>query len=179
MEVRSSNLPLGTRPDWINIKEVIIVYMVIYICISESVWFQNALMNSKKWILTVGGDKFIVLPRRSWGPILECRRIGNPPPGVPPGLEAHEGAIRIFGGIIKALSESRRFGNALCTRRKLLSGLEGEAPNHQPPDEVSTSKRNDGSRGTNNGTSVRRWALCKMLNNFYFSLKGWLNLMGT
>lgn len=47
--------------------------------------------------LTVGGDKFIADPRRSCGPILLCLRIGNPFPGVPPGDEAHEGAIFIFG----------------------------------------------------------------------------------
>ena len=56
-----------------------------------------------------------------------------PPPGVPPGEEAHDGAMRILGGIMRALSERRRFGNALCTLRKLLSGDDGEAPNHQPP----------------------------------------------
>lgn len=46
--------------------------------------------------LTVGGDKFIADPRRSCGPILLCLRIGNPFPGVPPGDEAHEGAIFIL-----------------------------------------------------------------------------------
>lgn len=70
-------------------------------------------------------------PLRSCGPILECRRIGNPPPGVPPGEEAHEGAIRILG-VIKVLSESLLFGNALATLRKLLSGEEGP-PNHHDP----------------------------------------------
>lgn len=58
--------------------------------------------------------------------------MGNPPPGVPPGDDAHDGAIRIFG-VIRVLSDNRRFGNALTTRRKLLSGDEGDAPNHQPP----------------------------------------------
>lgn len=82
--------------------------------------------------LTVGGDRLIVEPRRSCGPMLECRRVGNPLPGVPPGEEAHDGAMRIFG-VIKVLSDSRRLGNALATRRKLLSGDDGEQPNHQPP----------------------------------------------
>lgn len=70
--------------------------------------------------------------RLSCGPMLECRRMGNPLPGVPPGDEAHEGAIRILG-VISVLSDNRRLGNALPTRRKLLSGDDGEAPNHQPP----------------------------------------------
>lgn len=42
-----------------------------------------------------------------------------------PGDEAHDGAIRIFG-VISVLSDNRRFGNALTTRRKLLSGDEGD-----------------------------------------------------
>lgn len=54
------------------------------------------------------------------------------PPGVPPGDDAHDGAIRIFG-VINVLSDRRRFGNAFATRRKLLSGDDGELPNHQPP----------------------------------------------
>lgn len=85
-------------------------------------------------LLTVGGDRFTptVEPLRSWGPILECLLIGNPPPGVPPGEEAQEGAIRILG-VISVLSDSLRFGKALTTRRKLLSGEDGEPPNHQPP----------------------------------------------
>lgn len=74
----------------------------------------------------------MVEPRRSWGPMLECRRVGRPLPGVPPGEEAQEGAMRIFG-VISVLSESRRLGNTLPTRRKLLSGDDGEQPNHQPP----------------------------------------------
>lgn len=74
----------------------------------------------------------MVEPRRSWGPMLECRRVGRPLPGVPPGEEAHDGAMRIFG-VISVLSESRRLGNTLPTRRKLLSGEDGEQPNHQPP----------------------------------------------
>jgi len=86
------------------------------------------------FVLTVGGERLTVDPRLSWGPMLECRLIGRPPPpGVPPGEEAHDGAMRIFGGIMRALSERRRFGNALWTLRKLLSGDDGEAPNHQPP----------------------------------------------
>lgn len=70
-------------------------------------------------------------PLRSCGPMLECRRVGNPPPGVPPGEDAHDGAIRIFG-VINVLSDNRRLGNALETRRKLLSGEEDD-PNHHPP----------------------------------------------
>lgn len=64
--------------------------------------------------------------------MLECRRVGKPLPGVPPGEEAHDGAMRIFG-VINVLSDKRRLGNAFATRRKLLSGDEGEQPNHQPP----------------------------------------------
>lgn len=72
-------------------------------------------------------------PRLSWGPILECLLVGRPPPGVPPGLEAQDGAIRILG-VIRVLSERRRMlGNALATRRKFESGDEGEMPYHQPP----------------------------------------------
>ncbi len=82
--------------------------------------------------LTVGGDRLIVEPRRSCGPILECRRIGKPLPGVPPGDDAHDGAMRIFG-VINVLSDSRRLGNAFATRRKLRSGDDGEPPNHHPP----------------------------------------------
>lgn len=88
--------------------------------------------NDEKYQLTVGGDKLIAEPRRSCGPILECRRIGRPPPGVPPGDDAHDGAIRIFG-VINVLSESRRLGNALATRRKFRSGDDGDPPNHHPP----------------------------------------------
>lgn len=83
--------------------------------------------------LTVGGDKLIADPRRSCGPMEECRRMGSPlPPGVPPGDDAQDGAMRIFG-VIRVLSDRRRFGNALATRKKLLSGDDGELPNHQPP----------------------------------------------
>lgn len=90
----------------------------------------NALTNG---LLTVGGDRFMAEPRRSCGPMEECRRIGNPlPPGVPPGDDAQDGAMRIFG-VIRVLSDRRRFGNALATRKKLLSGDDGELPNHQPP----------------------------------------------
>lgn len=84
------------------------------------------------YVITVGGERFTVEPLRSWGPMLEWRRIGNPPPGVPPGEDAHEGAIRIFG-VINVLSESLLLGKALTTRKKLLSGDDGDAPNHQPP----------------------------------------------
>lgn len=80
----------------------------------------------------MGGERFIVDPLLSWGPILECRRMGSPPPGVPPGDDAHDGAMRIFG-VMRVLSESLLLGNAFTTRRKLLSGEEGDAPNHHPP----------------------------------------------
>lgn len=86
------------------------------------------------YLYTVGGDKLILDPRRSWGPVLECRRIGRPPPppvpGVPPGELAQDGAIRIFG-VIRVLSDSRLLVNVLATRRKLLSLAEGEL-NHPP-----------------------------------------------
>lgn len=79
----------------------------------------------------------IVDPRLSCGPILECRLIGRPPdpgvpPGVPPGELAQLGAILILG-VIRVLSERRRFGKALTTRRKFESGEDGEPPNHHPP----------------------------------------------
>jgi hypothetical protein len=95
---------------------------------------QTQTVTYISFALTVGGERLTVDPRRSWGPMLECRLMGSPPPpGVPPGEEAHDGAMRIFGGIMRALSERRRFGNALWTLRKLLSGDDGDAPNHQPP----------------------------------------------
>lgn len=73
------------------------------------------------YIRTVGGDKLIVELRRSWGPVLECRRIGSPPPGVPPGELAQDGATRIFGAI-RVLSDRRLVGaNPVVTLRKLLS----------------------------------------------------------
>lgn len=66
--------------------------------------------------------------------MLECRRIGKPPPppvpGVPPGELAQDGAIRIFG-VIRVLSDSRLLVNVLATRRKLLSLADGEL-NHPP-----------------------------------------------
>lgn len=71
-------------------------------------------------------------PLRSCGPILECLLIGRPPPGVPPGDDAQDGAIRIFG-VISVLSDSLRLGKAFTTLRRLLSGEEGEPPNHHPP----------------------------------------------
>ena len=80
----------------------------------------------------MGGDKFMAEFRLSWGPMLECRRMGNPLPGVPPGDDAQDGAIRILG-VMSVLSDNRRLGNALPTRKKLLSGEEGDPPNHQPP----------------------------------------------
>lgn len=64
--------------------------------------------------------------------MLECLLMGSPPPGVPPGDDAQEGAILIFG-VMRVLSDSLRFGKAFITFRKLLSGDEGEAPNHHPP----------------------------------------------
>jgi hypothetical protein len=81
---------------------------------------------------TVGGERLIFDPRRSWGQVLECRRIGSPPPGVPPGELAHEGAILILG-VIKLLSESRRVMK-LPTFRKLPSPLAEEVdPKNQLP----------------------------------------------
>ena len=58
--------------------------------------------------------------------------MGSPPPGVPPGDDAHDGAIRIFG-VISVLSDKRRFGKAFATLRKFRSGDDGEPPNHHPP----------------------------------------------
>lgn len=89
-------------------------------------------------VLTVGGERLTAEPRRSWGPMLEWRRVGSPeaPPGVPPGDEAHDGAMRIFG-VMRVLSERRRFGNTFDTRRKLLSLLELLEPNSHPPRPVS------------------------------------------
>jgi len=81
-------------------------------------------------IITDGGDRLMVDPRRS---TFECLRIGRPvPTGVLPGEEAHDGATRIFG-VFNMLSDSRRFGNELTTRKKLLSEPEGDPPNHQLP----------------------------------------------
>lgn len=79
---------------------------------------------------TVGGDKLILDPRRSWGPVLECRRIGRPLPGVAPGELAQDGAIRILG-VIRVLSDRRLLVNVLPTRRKLLSLADDEV-NHPP-----------------------------------------------
>lgn len=81
-------------------------------------------------IRTVGGDKLILDPRRSWGPVLECRRIGRPLPGVAPGELAQDGAIRILGAI-RVLSDRRLLVNVLPTRRKLLSLADDEV-NHPP-----------------------------------------------
>jgi len=78
----------------------------------------------------VGGDKLILDPRRSWGPVLECRRIGRPPPGVPPGELAQDGATRIFG-VIRVLSDRRLLVNVLATLKKLLSLVDDEV-NHPP-----------------------------------------------
>lgn len=69
-------------------------------------------------------------PRRSWGPVLECRRIGRPLPGVAPGELAQDGAIRIFG-VIRVLSDRRLLVNVLATRKKLLSLADVEV-NHPP-----------------------------------------------
>lgn len=71
-------------------------------------------------------------PRRSCGPVLECRLIGNPLPGVPPGELEHDGAIRIFG-VNKVLSDKRRLGKALETLKKLPSLADDDEPSHQPP----------------------------------------------
>lgn len=57
--------------------------------------------------------------------------MGSPPPGVPPGDEAQDGAIRILG-VIKVLSDNRRFGKAFETRKKFRSGDEGDPPKNQP-----------------------------------------------
>lgn len=81
-------------------------------------------------VRTVGGDKLILDPRRSWGPVLECRRIGRPLPGVAPGELAQDGAIRILG-VIRVLSDRRLLVNVLPTRRKLLSLADDEV-NHPP-----------------------------------------------
>jgi len=62
------------------------------------------------------------------------------PTGVLPGEEAHDGATRIFG-VFNMLSDSRRFGNELTTRKKLLSEPEGEPPNHQLPVAGHENKR--------------------------------------
>jgi len=62
--------------------------------------------------------------------VLECRRIGRPPPGVPPGELAQDGAIRILG-VIRVLSDKRLLVNVLATLRKLLSLVDGEV--NQPP----------------------------------------------
>jgi hypothetical protein len=68
--------------------------------------------------------------------MLECRRIGSPPllpPGVPPGEDAQDGAIRIFGAI-NVLSDKRLFGKVeWITFKKLLPSETGEPPNHQEP----------------------------------------------
>lgn len=50
--------------------------------------------------------------------MLEWRRVGKPVvlPGVPPGDEAHDGAIRILGAN-SVLSDKRRLGNTLVTRK--------------------------------------------------------------
>lgn len=95
----------------------------------SNVWYKW--INWQIVIRTVGGERFIAEPRRSCGPMLLWRRMGRPPLGVPPGELAHEDAIRIFG-VINVLSDRRRFGNALATRKKLLSGDDGE-PKNQPP----------------------------------------------
>lgn len=88
--------------------------------------------NIKIVEFTVGGERFMFEPLRSCGPVLECRRIGKPPPGVPPGELAHDGAMRIFG-VINVLSERRRHVKVLATLRKLLSFVDEDEPNHQLP----------------------------------------------
>lgn len=69
-------------------------------------------------------------PRRSCGPVLEWRLMGKPPPGVPPGELAQDGAMRILG-VIRALSDSRLVGKALLTFRKLLSLADADDLIHQ------------------------------------------------
>lgn len=61
-------------------------------------------------------------PRRSWGPVLECRRMGNPSPGVAPGELSHDGATRIFG-VIRVLSDNRLLVKVFVTFKKLLLSL--------------------------------------------------------
>lgn len=51
---------------------------------------------------------------------------------MPPGDDAHDGAILIFG-VISVLSDRRRLGKELTTLRKLLSGDDGEFPKNHPP----------------------------------------------
>lgn len=69
-------------------------------------------------------------PRLSCGPVLEWRLIGKPPPGVPPGELAHDGAILILG-VIRALSDKRLVGKALLTFKKLLSLADADDLIHQ------------------------------------------------
>lgn len=109
-------------------------------------------------LLTVGGDRFIAELRLSCGPMLECRRMGRPLPGVPPGEDAQDGAILILG-VISVLSESRRLGNAFPTRRKLLSGDEGDPPNHQPP---MTPDPVEFLRAMSSALDVLRWSMRKL-----------------
>lgn len=103
-------------------------------------------------IITDGGDRLIVELRRS---TFECLRMGRPvPTGVLPGDEAHDGATRIFG-VFSMLSDSRRFGNELTTRRKLLSEPDGEPPNHQLP---IGSKQNGLSKKKKNKKKVHMYS---------------------
>lgn len=100
-------------------------------------------------------------PLLSWGPILECLLIGKPPPGVPPGDEAHDGAIRIFG-VISVLSDSLLLGKALTTRRKLLSGEDGDPPNHHPPNmppEIFESYKSESIRMGETLSTTGGWML--------------------
>lgn len=98
---------------WLFLLEALRSYLLIN---SPKTHSNNWNEITKLIVRTVGGDKFIADPLRSCGPILECLRMGSPL-GVPPGDEAHDGAIRIFG-VISVLSESRRFGNAALATRK-------------------------------------------------------------
>lgn len=53
--------------------------------------FIFAMVSFGDKVLTAGGDKFMLFdPLRSCGPMLECLRIGNPPPGVPPNKQSYE-----------------------------------------------------------------------------------------
>lgn len=121
-------------------------------------------MNWQIEIRTVGGDRFIAEPRRSCGPMLLCRRMGSPPLGVPPGELAHEDAMRIFG-VINVLSDRRRLGNAFATRKKLLSGDEGE-PKNQP---LRTPEPEQRTISVKYGNDLMRFSgsLCSLLNSFH------------
>lgn len=54
--------------------------------------------------------------------MLECRRMGNPSPGVAPGELSHDGATRIFG-VMRVLSDNRLLVKVFVTFKKLLLSL--------------------------------------------------------